>query len=118
MHFYNEIFKLKNLERTGWKDFDVQGRIESDAEHIFSCLTLALDIINKKKLNLDVEKVLKMLLYHEMGEIDFGDHTPREHLPKEYKHNQEKIGVSRISTLSNNSPHSSYSCGVISCVSI
>ena len=34
---------------------------------------LALSVIDKKKLNLDIEKVLKMILIHELGEIDVGD---------------------------------------------
>ena len=102
MNYYKEIVKLNNLERTGWKDMHIDGRIESDGEHIFFCTTLALDIINKKNLKLNTEKVLKMLIYHEIGEIDFGDHTPREHLTKDFKHKQELKGVKRIAKLAKN----------------
>lgn len=102
MDFHKEIVKLNNIERTGWKDMHIDGRLESDGEHTFFCTTLALDIINKQKLKLDTEKVLKMLIYHEIGEIDFGDHTPREYLTKEFKHNEEMKGVKRISKLAKN----------------
>ena len=99
MGLYEEIFKLKNLERTGWIFRNCKsetGRVESDAEHTFSMAILALEIINKEKLPLNQEKVLKMILYHELGEIDFGDHTPMENISAEEKYLQEQKCVKRV----------------------
>ena len=98
-NLYSEIFKLKQELRKGWIERNVccNNRVESDAEHIFSCSILALEIMEKERLNLDKLKVLKMLLYHELGEIDYGDHTPQEHISKEEKHQKEKVCLERIS---------------------
>ena len=82
---YAEIFKLKNVIRNGWKIRDVQGRLESDAEHTFSMIMLSLEIIEKNKLDLDQLKVIKMIAYHELGEIDVGDITPFDNIPKQQK---------------------------------
>ena len=87
MTFYEEIAKMKNILRKGWLIRNVAekcgGRVESDAEHTFSMILLALEIMSKRKLNLNQEKVLKMIAYHELCEIDYGDHTPMDNIPKQ-----------------------------------
>ena len=96
--FYREIYKLKNLIRKGWIGRGVASescRQESDAEHSFSMSLLALEIISKEKLELNQEKVLKMILYHELCEIDAGDHVPNEISSKE-KYDLEKTGIERL----------------------
>lgn len=99
-NFYDEIFKLKNLIRRGWELRIFTGeRLESDAEHTFSCCMLALKIINDRGLNLNTEKVLKMLLFHELGEIDVGDITPVDNVTREEKYNKEKIAIERIANV-------------------
>lgn len=97
---YEEIYKLKNILRKGWlmrgaKDAET-GRVESDAEHTFSMAILAIEIMQKENLQLDELKVIKMVLFHELCEIDAGDHTPFEDLTKEQKFKMEKAGVERI----------------------
>ncbi len=100
--FYREIYKLKNIIRKGWlirdaKDND-SGRFESDAEHTFSMCMLALEIMhNKKYRDLDQLKVLKMCLYHELCEIDAGDHTPYDKITKEEKYAMELNCIKRLS---------------------
>ena len=99
MTFYEEIAKLKNTLRKGWVVRNVAqkcGRVESDAEHTFSMTLLALEIISKKKLNLNQEKVLKMIAYHELCEIDYGDHTPMEKIEKQEKYNNELKCIQRL----------------------
>lgn len=99
--FYEEIFKLKTLLRKGWLDRkvcdNVTKRVESDAEHTFSMALLALYIIKHKQLKLDESKVLKMILYHELCEIDTGDITPFDNVSKEQKYLEELKAVERIS---------------------
>jgi len=100
--FYKEIFKLKNILRKGWLDRNacdiISKRFESDAEHVFSMAMLALEIMHKENLKLDEAKVLKMILYHELCEIDTGDHTPSEvNYTKELKYKEELKAVTRIS---------------------
>lgn len=101
MTLYEEIFKLKTLERKGWilKNVGAKfNRIESDAEHVFSMTLLAIEIMNKKKLNIDQCKVLKMIAYHELCEIDYGDHTPHENIPKQEKYENELKCIKRLAT--------------------
>ena len=100
MTFYEEIAKMKNILRKGWLIRSVAekcgGRVESDAEHTFSMILLALEIMSKRKLNLNQEKVLKMIAYHELCEIDYGDHTPMDNIPKQEKYENERKCVKRL----------------------
>lgn len=95
--FYKEISKLKELERRGWKRCNVEGRIESDAEHTFSMIMLALDIMNHNKTDLDELKVLKLIAYHELCEIDAGDVTPYDNIPPKEKYIKEYECIKRLS---------------------
>lgn len=96
MTLYEEIYKLKTLLRRGWVLRQVPDRTESDAEHTFSMLILALEIMSKNNLNLDQLKVLKMIAYHELCEIDAGDVTPVDGVSKEEKYKNEWAGVKRL----------------------
>ena len=101
-YLYNEIYKLKTLLRRGWLSRKVcKDRYESDAEHIFSTCMIALEIIERRKLQLDVGKTLKMILYHEIGEIEVGDIIPADHVSLEDKYQKEYQVVKKISERSN-----------------
>ena len=52
-HLFDEVFKLKNLLRRGWLLRDVPNRTESDAEHCYSMIMLALEIMAKNDLKLE-----------------------------------------------------------------
>ena len=95
---YDEIFKMKNLLRRGWILREIPNRTESDAEHCYSMIMLALEIMAKNDLKLDQFKVIKMIAYHELGEIDTGDFTPVDKIDKDEKYRRELEGVTRIST--------------------
>jgi len=102
MTFFEEICKLKTTLRKGWiirtnNKANISNRIESDAEHTFSMIMLALEIMQKENLNLNQEKVLKMIAYHELGEIDAGDITPLDKVSKNDKYLKELNGIKRIS---------------------
>ena len=88
---FDEVFKLKNLLRRGWLIREIPNRTESDAEHCYSMTMLALEILAKNDLKLDQLKVLKMIAYHELGEIDAGDMTIVDKVPKEVKYQNIKI---------------------------
>ena len=93
--FYNEIAKLKKLIRKGWIYREVPDRLESDAEHTFSMLLMGIEIMSKNHLNLDELKVLKMIVFHELCEIDAGDVTPMEKMPPEVKFEREYACIKR-----------------------
>lgn len=79
MRFYLLATKLKYRIRSGWdkKHWNVTSdRIESIAEHVYGTCVLAISLDSEFKLNLDMEKVLKMLTLHEIGEVLIGDITP------------------------------------------
>jgi len=102
---FNEVYKLKNIIRKGWQIKDAKdlttNRTESDAEHCFSLCLLALEIMEKEKLNLNKEKVLKMCLYHELGETKAGDITPYDNISKQEKFRKEFEAVEKISISTN-----------------
>lgn len=94
--FYNEIAKLKKIIRKGWIYRKVPDRLESDAEHTFSMLMLGLEIMSKNDLKLDELKVLKMIAYHELCEIDAGDVTPMDKVPASVKFDREYACIQRL----------------------
>lgn len=95
--FYEEIAKLKTIQRKGWIDHKVEGRIESDAEHTFSVLMLAIQMMSKNDLKLDELKVLKMVAFHELDEIDVGDATPFDDISFEKRLADQKATMHRLS---------------------
>lgn len=101
--FYSEIYKMKNILRKGWLIRNAgnvkTGRVESDAEHTFSMCMLAMEILSKsdKYKDFDQLKVYKMILVHEICEIDAGDHTPFDKITPQEKYNLELACVKRIS---------------------
>lgn len=98
-NFYDELIKLKNLVRRGWQiRFGGDNiRLESDAEHVFSAVMLALKIVSDRKLDVNQEKLIKMLLFHDFGEIDAGDYTPIDNITSGEKFKKESAGVKRVS---------------------
>jgi len=74
--YYALCNKLKNVIRTGWKDWKVKReRIESVAEHIYGVQMLAIAMKSEYCYNIDLSKVLMMLAVHELEEIIIGDLT-------------------------------------------
>ena len=68
--------KLKNVIRTGWKNWGVnRDRIESVAEHIFGVQSLAIAMHSQYNYEVDLKKVLYMIAVHELEEILIGDLT-------------------------------------------
>jgi len=65
--YYVLCNKLKNIIRTGRKDWNVQReRIESVAEHIFGVQMLAIAMKSEYKYDIDIMKVIFMIAIHEL----------------------------------------------------
>ena len=93
IRYYVLCNKLKNIIRTGWKDWNVKrDRIESVAEHIFGVQMLAIAIKSQYEYDIDISKVILMLALHELEEIYIGDLTQFQ-ISKEEK---EKLGHEAI----------------------
>lgn len=96
INFYILCNKLKDVVRTGWKDWNVnRDRIESVAEHIFGVEMLAIAIASEYDYNLDMFKVIYMIAIHELGETIIGDYTPFQ-ITKEEKEKLEHEAVHKI----------------------
>lgn len=96
INYYVLCNKLKNVIRTGWKDWHVQrDRIESVAEHIFGVQMLALAMYSEYQYDIDIMKVIFMLAVHELGETVIGDLTQFQ-ISKENKEKIEHEAVHKI----------------------
>ena len=79
LDFYVLCTKLKNVIRSGWKDWNVKReRVESIAEHIYGVQMLAIAMFSEYEYDIDIFKVIYMLAIHELGETIIGDLTPFE----------------------------------------
>ena len=70
--------KLKDVVRTGWKDWNVEkDRVESIAEHVYGVQQLAIImyLTYEGYKDLDLEKIILMLAIHETEEAFIGDIT-------------------------------------------
>lgn len=86
--FYYLNFRLKNELRSGWdrKHWNIKSeRIETVSEHVVGALCLAIVLNSEFRYNLDIDKVLKMLVLHETGETLIGDITPFDGITPEMK---------------------------------
>ena len=76
IRYYVLFNKLKNVIRTGWKDWNVKSeRLESVAEHIYGVQMLAIAMQSEYQYDIDIMKVIFMLAIHELEEIFIGDLT-------------------------------------------
>ncbi|OGK14985.1 hypothetical protein A2774_01040 [Candidatus Roizmanbacteria bacterium RIFCSPHIGHO2_01_FULL_39_12c] len=97
IEFYFELNHLKQLFRQGWLLRGIpENKCESVADHLFGSAILALIIANSYYESLDLNKMLKMVLIHELGEIYLGDVTPRDRINKNLKHEWEYKAVVEI----------------------
>ena len=97
LQFYLLATELKNVIRTGWKQWHVdKERLESVAEHIYGTCILAIAIDSEFDLNIDIYKVVMMLVLHEIEEVKIGDLTPFDKITKEEKRRIGKQAVEEV----------------------
>jgi putative hydrolase of HD superfamily len=85
LNFLIEVGKLKKMKRRGWVLRRVKNP-ETIASHTFRTAMMAW-LLGKKKM-LDINKLLKIALIHDLCEVYAGDTTPYDTLIK----NKRKIG--------------------------
>lgn len=96
INYYVLCNKLKNIIRTGRKDWNVQReRIESVAEHIFGVQMLAIAMKSEYEYDIDIMKVIFMIAIHELWEAIIGDLTQFQ-ISKEEKEKREHEAVHNI----------------------
>lgn len=93
--FILETDKLKNVYRQTW--ITEQSRRENSAEHSWHLALMALLFMDHaNKPNLDMLKVIKMLLIHDIVEIDAGDTFAYDMKGHEDKVAREQLAAQRI----------------------
>ena len=91
--FMIEIEKLKNvLRKTKPVGLD---RFENSAEHSWHVCISALMLKEYANEKIEIDKVIKMLLIHDLGEIDAGDTVVYQSETKEVAQ-KERQGIQRI----------------------
>lgn len=99
VEFFVMCNKLKDVIRTGWKNWNVKKeRIESVAEHIYGVQMLAIAMHSEFKYDIDLKKVITMLAIHELEEIVIGDLT----LFQISKEEKEKLGHNAVENILKN----------------
>ena len=86
--FYVLATQLKYKIRSGWDDrhWNITAeRRESIAEHIYGTCILAIAIASEFDVKVDLQKVIMMLVLHELGEVVIGDITPFDNISREEK---------------------------------
>ncbi len=92
-----KILKLKSLFRQGWlKNGINKDKCETVADHSFGTALLSWLFAHEYFPELNEEKVLKLALIHEMGEIIVGDITPAEKISDNKKYNMELNAVREV----------------------
>ena len=74
LDFFKDASNLKNIPRQGWIDKLSIDHPESVADHSYSMSIMAMIISDLG--NYDSEKILKMVLLHDLAESKIGDFTP------------------------------------------
>lgn len=99
--FVYENLRLQELIRKGHIYWGAnKERLESILEHIYGCLVLAIGLESEYSYCIDFNKLFKMLLIHETGEIAIGDLTEWDISESEKKDIERKAVVSILSKLS------------------
>jgi len=99
MRFYLLATQLKYKIRAGWDEthWNVsKERLESVAEHVYGTCILALSIDSEFGTNLDINKVVKMLVIHEIGEVIIGDITPFDNVTPKQKMEIEHVAMKKV----------------------
>lgn len=99
MSFYLLTATLKDKIRSGWDDehWNIsKERRESVAEHVYGVCNLAIAMDSEFEFDIDLLKVLKMLIVHELGEIIIGDITPFDNVSPEEKRKIEQDAVAKV----------------------
>ncbi len=74
--FFKIAANLKNISRQGWVDKLSIEKPESVADHTFSMAIIGMIISDLENLN--SEKILKMILLHDLAESKIGDIVPEK----------------------------------------
>lgn len=92
--FILELEKLKNITRKV-KPLGLE-RYENSAEHSWQVTVLAMTLAKYSDAEIEIDRVIKMLLVHDIGEIDAGDVMFFDEAGKAERMDKEVEAVERI----------------------
>lgn len=100
LDFFEMVGKSKRLLRTGWVREKVKDP-ESVAEHSFRVSVLAMVLSDKLGYSLDKNKLIKMAILHDLGEVITGDIVTERFdvidvVKRNTKEIEEKEGIGQI----------------------
>ncbi len=96
LSFLDHFYKLKEIERTGWKTKLFLDNPESVAEHTLTMIVLALIFAEYNNYTLTKTiHMVKMALIHDLGESIIGDFIP-ESIEIEKKKQLENFAINNI----------------------
>lgn len=72
LEFFEAVTRVKQISRTGWVRAGVSNP-ESVADHSFGITVLAMVLAEKFDKAINREKLMRMVLIHDIGELAFGD---------------------------------------------
>ena len=94
INFLLEIDRLKSIIRRTYLVNDP--RHENSAEHSWHLAMMAIILVEHSNESLDILKVLKLLLVHDIVEIDAGDTYCYDITENQNKHERERAAAERI----------------------
>jgi len=89
----NAAGALKRVQRAGWVRVGVP-RPESVADHSYRVALMA--VLFGPRLGLDVEKMMRLALFHDLAEARVGDVTPVDGMSGAEKHARERTAFAEI----------------------
>lgn len=98
MSFYLWTARLTDKVRSGWDDkhWNIsKDRREDIADHVYKVCNLAIALTSEFDFDINLAKVLKMLIIHEIGEARIGDITPFDGISPQKKRKIESEAVAR-----------------------
>jgi putative hydrolase of HD superfamily len=94
---YFEFNHLKQLYRQGWLRRGIAPeQCESVAEHSFGVALLAMFLAEAHFPHLDTNRVIRLALLHDFGEIYAGDIIPADGISRVEKVRREQEGVAQV----------------------
>lgn len=99
LRFYLLATELKYKIRSGWdkNHWNITSeRIESIAEHVYGTCILAISLDSEFNFEINLDKILKMLILHEIGEVIIGDITPFSNITPKEKEAKEHEAIIKI----------------------
>jgi putative hydrolases of HD superfamily len=91
--FFQYAIRLKYVKRAGWISKVKVQNPESVADHTFSMC--AISMVLSDILGLDTQRVMKMVILHDLAESITGDYMPGE-ISKKHKRVKEKKAINFI----------------------